>query len=409
MKKLWEKKGDLGKAYLYYQEEVKMRDSLQNAENYKATQKQQARYEYEKKASADSISNAKAMEIKDLDLARQKAEGQRQQVIIYSFFVGFCIILVFAIIIFRMFIQKKKANILLAEQKQKIEIQNHTLQQANEEINAQKEEIESQRDLVVKQKDHIEEIHKEVTDSINYAERIQRSFMATKSILDENLNDYFVLFRPKDVVSGDFYWAGKLKNNNFALVTADSTGHGVPGAIMSILNISSIEKAVENGICEPAEIFNLTRKNIIERLKNDGSVEGGKDGMDASILVFENNNLFKYSAANNPIWIIRNTELRELQPDKMPLGKHDKDHISFTQNVFVFQKGDIIYTLTDGYPDQFGGPKNKKFLSKNLKQLLLDNSDKPMNEQKEILEKTLVKWIGAGEQIDDITLLGIRL
>jgi serine phosphatase RsbU (regulator of sigma subunit) len=302
-----------------------------------------------------------------------------------------------------MFVQKKKANIQLS-------LRNIEINQKNEEISAQRDEIEAQRDLVTYQKDHIEEIHKEVIDSINYAERIQRSFLATKELLDENLKEYFVFFRPKDVVSGDFYWAGKLNNGIFILVTADSTGHGVPGAIMSILNISSLEKAVEQGLCEPSEILNHTRKNIIERLKKDGSPEGGKDGMDASLICFDyTNRKLTYSAANNPIWIIRENTLIELLPDKMPVGKHDKDQMSFTQNEFQFQNGDIIYTITDGFADQFGGPKGKKFLSKNLKQLLLDNSNLPMSKQKTILENTLISWVGEGEQIDDITLLGLKI
>jgi len=410
LKKVYEKQGNYKLAYQYYQEEVLMHDSIQNEENYKKTQKQQAKYEYEKKSATDSISNAKAMEIKNIELSRSEEVKKKQRIVIYTFIIGFLIILIFSIIIYRLFIQKKLANVILSQQK--------------EEISAQRDEIETQRDLVTEQKEHIEEIHKEVTDSINYAERIQRSFLATKELLDENLNpslrgtkqsfedetNYFVFFKPKDVVSGDFYWAGKLNNGNFALATADSTGHGVPGAIMSILNISSIEKAIEQGICEPSEILNHTRKTIIDRLKKDGSLEGGKDGMDASLICFDyENQKLTYSAANNPIWIIRENNLIELAHDKMPIGKHDKDQISFTQNEFQLQKGDVIYTLTDGFQDQFGGLKTKKFMTKNLKQLLIANCQLPMSEQKNILEKTLIEWIGDGEQIDDITILGIKI
>ena len=267
---------------------------------------------------------------------------------------------------------------------------------------------------VVEQKHLIEEKHKEITDSINYAERIQRSFLASTELLNENLKDYFVFFQPKDVVSGDFYWATKLISSsgveNFALVTADSTGHGVPGAIMSILNISSLENTVKEGVCEPAEILNQTRIKIIERLKKDGSAEGGKDGMDASLLCFDFiNNKLSYAAANNPVWIVRENEMLEFAPDKMPVGKHDKDSVSFTQHSIDLQKNDVVYALTDGMPDQFGGPKGKKFMYKKLKELLVSCSGLPMNEQKELLKSTFNDWKGNLEQVDDVCLIGIRI
>ena len=262
---------------------------------------------------------------------------------------------------------------------------------------------------VIDQKKRIEEKHKEISDSINYAERIQRSFLATKELLDENLQSYFVLFEPKDVVSGDFYWATKLSNGNFVLVTADSTGHGVPGAIMSILNISCLEKAIET-LIQPAAIFNSTRKTIIDRLKKDGSAEGGKDGMDASLICFDFLNLkLVYAAANNPIWVVRQNMLIELKPDKMPVGKHDKDQISFTQYEFNLEKEDVIYALTDGFPDQFGGPNGKKFMTKQLKELLISIAPLQMAEQNEILKSSLNNWKGNLEQVDDVCLIGVRV
>ena len=262
---------------------------------------------------------------------------------------------------------------------------------------------------VVRQRHIVEEKHKEITDSINYAERIQRSFLASKDLLDENLKDHFVFFKPKDVVSGDFYFAEKLNNGSFLLATADSTGHGVPGAIMSLLNITSLEKAIENQD-QPSDILNTTRKIIIERLKNDGSTEGGKDGMDCSVICFD----FKkkkiiISAANNPVWIVRGSETIEIKPDKMPVGKHDKQDVSFTQQTIDIKKGDVIYTITDGFSDQFGGSLGKKFMSKKLRELLSKNAHLPMKEQRTILENTFISWIGDLEQIDDVTLIGVRV
>jgi serine phosphatase RsbU (regulator of sigma subunit) len=274
----------------------------------------------------------------------------------------------------------------------------------------QKTIIELQKQKVDETYAMLHEKNKEVMDSINYAERIQRSFLATKNLLDDNLKNYFVFFQPKDIVSGDFYWASKLSNGNFVLATADSTGHGVPGAIMSILNISSLEKAVENGLTNPSEILNHTRINIIKRLKKDGSADGGKDGMDVSLICFDfAHNKFTYAAANNPVWVVRETNLIELLPDKMPVGKHDNDTIPFKQHEFILQTGDVIYALTDGMPDQFGGPKGKKFMYKKLKELLIFISVEPMETQKQKLSQAINIWKGNLEQVDDITLIGIKI
>jgi serine phosphatase RsbU (regulator of sigma subunit) len=285
----------------------------------------------------------------------------------------------------------------------------------------------------------VEEKHKEITDSINYAERIQRSFLATTEMLDQHLKDYFVFFRPKDVVSGDFYWAGELNNGNFAFSVADSTGHGVPGAIMSILNISSLEKSIEKET-EPDKILNQTRKIIIERLKKDGSTEGGKDGMDCSLLVINKDRTqLSFASANNPVFIIRpiviaskertkqsvkneqiaalptvarndgSFEFLEFKPDKMPVGKHDNDAESFTLHTALLQKGDVIYALTDGFPDQFGGDKGKKYMIKNLKELLLQIAHLPMLEQEQKLAEEFDKWKGSNEQVDDVCIIGVRI
>ena len=276
----------------------------------------------------------------------------------------------------------------------------------------QKQIIEIKELETQKQKHLIEEKHKEITDSINYAERIQKSFLASTTLLNENLKNYFVFFQPKDVVSGDFYWATKLNNENFALVTADSTGHGVPGAIMSLLNITSLESAIKDGCIEPSDILNATRNTIINRLKNDGSADGGKDGMDCSLIQI-NFKTYKLTiaSANNPVWIVKNNgvDIIEIKADKMPVGKHDKDNIPFTQHEIQLNTGDIVYTLTDGFPDQFGGPKGKKFMSKNLRELLVSISQEPMGTQKQIIQTELKNWQGNLEQVDDICIIGIKI
>jgi ligand-binding sensor domain-containing protein/serine phosphatase RsbU (regulator of sigma subunit) len=277
-------------------------------------------------------------------------------------------------------------------------------------VAARTQEVVEEKKIVEAQKQLLEYKHKEITDSINYAERIQRSFLATKEQLDESLKDYFVFFKPKDIVSGDFYWGTKLQNGNFALLTADSTGHGVPGAIMSLLNITSVESAIKDGNLEPSEILNATRKTIIERLKKDGSEEGGKDGMDASLIVFDpKRKKLIISAAHNPVWIVRKNNCMEIKADKMPLGRHDKQDLSFTQQEIELESGDMIYTLTDGYADQIGGVNGKKFKSKNLRELLVRYADLPIKDQKQIVAQAFIDWKGHNEQVDDVTLIGVRV
>jgi serine phosphatase RsbU (regulator of sigma subunit) len=267
-----------------------------------------------------------------------------------------------------------------------------------------------QIDLRIVAENELKEKNQEIMDSINYAQRIQHSFLATQQLLNQNLGEHFIYFNPKEAISGDFYWAAKLNNGNFAMVNADSTGHGVPGAIMSILNVSAIEKAVENNATNPADIFNQTRKTIIERLKKDGSKEGGKDGMDASLISFNSDkSKMTYVAAQNPIWVIRNGELTEIKPEKMPVGKHDKEHVPFNGGEYDIQKGDQIYTLTDGFQDQFGGPKGKKFMVKKMREYVLSISSLSMAEQHQRITDTFSNWKGDVEQVDDVCVIGVRI
>jgi serine phosphatase RsbU (regulator of sigma subunit) len=263
----------------------------------------------------------------------------------------------------------------------------------------------------------VTEQKKEILDSINYAKRIQSAMLTSENIFSKYLKNYFVLFKPKDIVSGDFYWATPISEHKFILITADSTGHGVPGAMMSMLNISCLNEAVnERKLLSPAAILNHARQRIISSLAEDGSAEGGKDGMDCSVVVFDfEHKQITYAAANNPIWIVRfsnnNTEaeLIDLKPDRMPVGKHDKDKEPFSEHTFELQDGDVVYTLTDGFADQFGGVKQKKFTYKKLKEMLLKINTNGCNDQKAYLTNVFTEWKGKLDQVDDVLIIGVKV
>jgi len=382
---IYKKQGNYKKALEMHELYIQVKDSINNDNIRKNSLNKEFQYKFDKK-EAEVMTKAK-IEKEKIEL-KAAEDAKRQNLIIYSVITGLLLVSVFSVFIYRGLQENKKANKIITQQKHLVEEKNHL----------------------------IEEKQKEIIDSINYAQRIQRSLLASKELLDQNLKEYFVLFKPKDIVSGDFYWASKLSNGNFAIVTADSTGHGVPGAIMSMLNIACLNEAISNGFTAPNDILFETRLKIIEHLKNDGSESGGKDGMDCSLLCIDNSNKILYAAAaNNPVWIIRNStslntsEIIEIKPDKMPVGKHDRDTEPFTLHTIALQKGDTIYTLTDGFPDQFGGEKGKKFMSKNLKEFLKTIVHLPLSEQKATLESSFTKWVGDLEQIDDVSIIGIRI
>ncbi len=332
---------------------------------------------------------------KDILLLEENAELQIKeskfkQFIIYCF-IGFSILLIFTIYLsVKSYLNKKKDNKI---------------------ITIQKKEVERQKELV--------EVHqKEIMDSINYAKRIQYSLLAPENILNQNLNSYFVLFHPKDVVSGDFYWATE-QNNSFYLATCDCTGHGVPGAFMSLLNIGFLNEAIkEKNISTPDEVFNFTRSRLIDSVGR----EAQQDGMDGILLrIDKKTNSLTYAAANNAPVLVRDNAIISLPKDKMPVGKGEKT-TPFTLFTIDYQQGDTLYFFTDGYADQFGGSpytvngstglstlQGKKFKIKQLLQLLLTINSLPLNEQKNTLLQNFNNWKGQLEQVDDVCVIGVKL
>ncbi|MBC7694555.1 MAG: SpoIIE family protein phosphatase [Burkholderiales bacterium] len=264
---------------------------------------------------------------------------------------------------------------------------------------------------ILDQKEVIEEKQKEILDSINYAKRIQYALLASDTLLKQHLPEHFIMFNPKDVVSSDFYWGTAIDDGSFIFITADGTGHGVPGAFMSLLNISKLSQVInENKITKPDLVLNQVRQEIIKALNAEGAVEESKDGMDAVLCKLDIQNMkLEYASANNPFYIIRNNQLLICKPDKMPVGKGHADSVLFTCNHVGLQKNDMIYTFTDGYADQFGGPKGKKFKYKQLEKTLLAIHHLSMVEQKAVLIHEFTSWKGNLDQVDDVLIVGIRL
>jgi serine phosphatase RsbU (regulator of sigma subunit) len=264
--------------------------------------------------------------------------------------------------------------------------------------------------LLEKQNVVIEEKQKEIVDSINYAKRIQYTFLANSEMLKELLPQHFVFFQPKDIVSGDFYWMAH-KNGFIYLAVCDCTGHGVPGAFMSLLNSNFLNEAInEKSITHPAEVLNYVRQKLIEAL------DGGKDGMDTLLIKLPDDFSkmgstgikMEFASANNKLVLIRKGMLHEFTTDKMPVGKGEL-MLPFSSQTVELYKDDILYLYTDGYPDQFGGPKGKKFKYKGLNNLLLSSSLLPLNEQSHLLAQTFTNWKGDLEQVDDVCLIGLKL
>lgn len=318
-------------------------------------------------------------------------------------------LLVLTVAIFCVFLIRTRYRLTMNEIKSRLE-----LAKSKEIIEKENVVILQQKHEILEQKDVLFEKNKEITDSINYAKRIQTAFIPKENEFTKAFKDSFVLFKPKDIVSGDFYWIYET-NNKIYYATADCTGHGVPGGFMTMLGLSFLEEIVSLNVAQnPADILNIIRDKIINTLKQTGSAEESKDGMDVVLCCIDKTKMkLTYAAANNSFYIVRKDEngqkeLIELKGDKQPCGFYP-DPIPFTLTELDIKENDCIYTLTDGYPDQFGGPKGKKFRYKALEELFMQNSDLPFSDQKDILKAAIEKWMGKLDQVDDILLIGVKV
>jgi serine phosphatase RsbU (regulator of sigma subunit) len=268
-------------------------------------------------------------------------------------------------------------------------------------VNEKTAEIRHQKEVILQK-------NKDITDSINYAKRIQQAILPRKELLDQMFPEYFVFYRPRDVVSGDFYWASRHGGRK-VIAACDCTGHGVPGAFMSMVGGSLLGEIVNKQfVTEPAKILDLMRARLIENLQQTGAEGESKDGMDVAICTIEDN-VLEFSGANNPLYHIRGKVLTEYKGDKHPIAIHMGTDHCFSSSRIALEKGDAVYIFTDGFADQFGGSGNKKFLYRRLQALLLDNSGKPAADQRNALEKAFLEWTGSNDQVDDVLVIGIRV
>jgi serine phosphatase RsbU (regulator of sigma subunit) len=329
----------------------------------------------------------------DSKIKMQLEAIEKQKLILY--FVLFALLLVsfLGYNIYRGYKIKKEANIRLEEK--------------NRTISLQKDEIEEQRDLAAAQRDMISYQKKHITDSIMYALRIQTALIPPLELFSDKL-EHFVLYKPLAIVSGDFYWVSSHGNLQ-VIISADCTGHGVPGAFMSMLGVTMLNEIV-NGkrILMPDQIIENLRKGIIKSLNQVAEEDSIKDGMDIAVCVIDfDKNILWYAGANNPLYLVRGGELTHYRADKMPVAIHYK-MAPFTLQKIELQKGDAFYIFSDGYSDQFGGPKQKKFMSMQLKETLVAMAGKPMLQQGERLNEIFEEWRGDSPQVDDVTLIGVR-
>ena len=365
--------GSYKEAIENYELYILMRDSINNEKTQTTAVKKQVQYEYEKQMLAIQ----KEQEKKELIALKEK---QQQQWVLYSVSGGLFLVVLFYILLsnrFRLIKYQKKV------------------------IEDQKEEVEYQKGLV-------DEKNNDITASIRYARRIQKAILPKDESIEKLLPENFVLYKPKDIVSGDFYWTAS-KNGKTHFAVFDCTGHGVPGAFMSMIGNSLLNEVVlDRGIIQPSTIFDEVRSGLIKVLKQTGEDVTQKDGMDGVLCTWNQNGKLEYATAYNSLYLIRQGELIETKGDHQPVGFHIGEVSPFKNHNIDLQKEDVIYLLSDGFQDQFGGNRGKKFKSSKLKNKLLEIHLLPMNEQKAMLEEEFDTWKGDLDQVDDVCIMGIR-
>jgi serine phosphatase RsbU (regulator of sigma subunit)/tetratricopeptide (TPR) repeat protein len=352
--------GDCNKSMYYFKKFITLQDEVVSENNFKAIQEMNTKYETDKK---------------DNDIKLQKSQIKNQKITIYATALVLLLIVGIAILLVKQNRERKRVN----------------------------EKLEHQNEVITEQK-------QEITDSIRYASLIQTAAMPALSVVEKYFSGSFVFFRPRDIVSGDFFWLKEI-HGKIIVVAADCTGHGVPGAFMSMLGISNLNNIVSTAKeLHSDEILNELRKMIIISLNQTGKSGENKDGMDIALYIYDpDKKEIEYSGANNSLVLIRNGEILETKANKMPIGIHERFEEPFARNVIPVLPNDMIYSFSDGYADQFGGGENRKFMSGKMKKMFATIANEPIDVQYKTIEKANLDWRGDNFQVDDMIIIGIRI
>ncbi len=395
--------GDWKGAYQYQKLFKQLSDSVFNAENSKRSAEMSARFDSEKQET----------KIKLLENEKEKqaivsgAENKRNRTVLIAVLCGLSLMILFSMFMFNRWNVTRRQKNIIELQKAEVDKQRDLADSRRVIAEEQRHVIEIQKKEVEHQKELVEEHQKEIIDSITYAKRLQEAILPPNEYLKKYLPDCFILYKPKDIVAGDFYWMEVIDDLIF-IAAADCTGHGVPGAMVSIVCSNALNRTIkEFGLRNTGEILDKVTELVMETFeKSDANVA---DGMDISLLALnKSTGQIYWSGANNPLWYICNRELKSITANKQPIGKHDnrKPFVSHRLNLLP---GTIFYLFTDGYADQFGGARGKKFKYKQLEEKLMAISGNSMEDQKDTLDKTFTEWKGKLEQVDDVCIIGIKI
>lgn len=357
---IYERIGEGMKAIAHHRLYVQAKDSLFNEENTKQTVRAEMNFQFEKQQELQRRDQERMQQ-------EQKQRLGRQQLLRNVSIAGFLIVIVFSFFLYKSYQATKKAKEVIAHQ------------------------------------------HKEITDNVNYAQKIQRAMIPSDQYIQNAIPDSFVIYKPKDIVSGDFYWS--YRDSEYAyFATSDCTGHGISGAMMSMIGIALLnEIVVGKGIKSPDLILNQLREQVINAINREDANEERKDGMDISLCrVSLKNNLLECACANNPVFIVRGSQIIEIKANRFPVGKY-VTNTPFDLQTVQLEKGDLVYTLSDGLPDQFGGPKGKKLMIKLFKEWICELNALSLSEIRDTIESRFKTWVGSGEQIDDVTVFAVRI
>ncbi len=371
-----------------------LQERLQKEEyDKKIKEEEEARLKAEQeKVLAETLAQASLAEKEKEEVKNDllKAQNAKQATQLFGVIIGLALLGILIVFILKGLREKKKANEVLV---------------------AKNDLIESQKEVLENQKEELEKKNHNIHESLDYAKKIQTSILPSIEGLSTKFSDSFIFFRPKDIVSGDFYWYYEYGNKLYVSVS-DCTGHGVPGAFMSIIGNNLIEKAiVEKKIEKPADVLQFMSDGINEKLGMTNGNSNVKDGMDMTLICIDKStNKLWFSGARNPMYFLRDGKLEEIKATKLSVGYNSKKSAAiFEHKELEIKKGDRLYMFSDGFADQKGGPKGKKFYYKPFRQLLEDTANEPMKYQKEILETTIIGWMNGREQLDDILVLGIEI